>query len=33
VQHIQSGERATFANEDGLLSFIRRWVQTLKSIE
>lgn len=27
VQHVQSGERAAFANEAGLLSFFRRWVQ------
>lgn len=27
VLHIQSGESATFANEDALMSFIGRWVQ------
>lgn len=31
VQHIQSGERIAFADEDTLLSFIRRWAQTLGS--
>jgi len=30
VQHIQSGKRAAFAEEEALLSFIRRWVQTLE---
>jgi hypothetical protein len=28
VQHVQSGERAAFADEGALMSFIRRWVQT-----
>ena len=28
VQHVQSGERAAFANEPALLRFLRRWVQT-----
>jgi hypothetical protein len=30
VQHIQSGERAAFADESALLSFIRRWVGALE---
>ena len=30
VQHVQSGERVAFAKEEALLSFIRRWVQTLE---
>ena len=33
VQHVQSGERTAFAGETTLLSFIRRWVQILKSSE
>jgi len=28
IQHVQSGERISFADEETLLSFIRRWVQT-----
>ena len=31
VQHVQSGERAAFADEGALMSFIRRWVQTPES--
>ena len=27
VQHVQSGERGAFADEKGLLIFIRRWVK------
>lgn len=27
VLHIQSGESATFADEDALMSFMRRWVR------
>lgn len=27
AQHIQSGERLTFADEDALLAFLRHWVQ------
>jgi len=27
VQHVQSGERAAFADEEGLLTFVRRWVR------
>lgn len=30
VQHVQSSERIAFADEAALLSFIRRWVQTLE---
>jgi hypothetical protein len=28
VQHVQSGERAAFADEAALLRFLRCWVQT-----
>jgi len=31
VQHVQSGERAAFADEGALMSFIRQWVQTPES--
>ncbi|HDN78828.1 MAG: hypothetical protein DRI61_07175 [Chloroflexi bacterium] len=30
IQHIQSGERIAFTDEEVMLSFIRRWVQTSK---
>jgi len=33
VQHIQSGEQAAFADEAGLLDFVRRWVEMPEEIE
>ena len=27
AQHVQSGERIAFADEAGLLAFVRRWVR------
>ena len=27
IQHVQSGEQAAFVDEDGLLAFVRRWIQ------